>query len=191
MGSSGGWRDLAIRNEILDAAERLLLDRSFADLKVKDICAEAGVSKPTFYSRFSDKYAIAQWHFTQVCEKSLYQIGRTLSWDEGDIIAVEGIYARRKFYTKAHQESRGYQSISAFGHRIAHDALTETIVDYRGLDLTDELVFQINYWANSTLITVTNWSRKGMSVPPKEFAALLTSCAPRELYELLRDPMSQ
>lgn len=189
MGVGGNWREAAIRNEVVDATERLLTDRTFAELKVKEVCSEVGISKPTFYSRFKDKYAIVQWHFLDICERGFFEIGRTIGWDEGDLIMAEAICERRLLYMRAYQDSKNYQSISAFGHRVVRRSMLETIVDYRKVELTESLEFQVNYWANSTLITFTNWGKKGMPIPPDRFAHYLTSCAPHELYVLLRDPL--
>ncbi len=41
------------REEIIKAAQELLLEKDFAEVKMKDICALAGVSRVTFYKYFS------------------------------------------------------------------------------------------------------------------------------------------
>ena len=47
---------LAKRSKILDAANRLFLDGSFADTAIDDVVKVAGVAKGTFYLYFRDKY---------------------------------------------------------------------------------------------------------------------------------------
>lgn len=51
---SGDDRELAI----LTTAERLLEDRSFADISVDDLAKGAGLSRPTFYFYFKSKEAV-------------------------------------------------------------------------------------------------------------------------------------
>ena len=51
---SGDDRELAI----LATAERLLEDRSFADISVDDLAKGAGLSRPTFYFYFKSKEAV-------------------------------------------------------------------------------------------------------------------------------------
>lgn len=41
--------------KILDATDRLVVDRSFRDITVQDLCNEAGVSPSSFYARFPAK----------------------------------------------------------------------------------------------------------------------------------------
>lgn len=43
---------------ILDALERLLAERRFAELAVNDIIAEAGVSRTSFYAHFASRTAV-------------------------------------------------------------------------------------------------------------------------------------
>ncbi|NHM13600.1 TetR/AcrR family transcriptional regulator [Xiamenia xianingshaonis] len=183
------WQEKALRERITDATEELLADRDFASLQVKEICERAEISRQTFYRYYRDKYEIIQWHFLCICESTLFEMGRSLGWDEAEVAAIKAIYARKTLYMKAYQDSKNYQSISAFGHRMVRQSLIETIVEHRKLPLTEELEFQVNYFANATLITFTNWGKKGMRIHPEKFARLLTCCAPRELYELLKDPM--
>jgi AcrR family transcriptional regulator len=43
------------RRQFIDAASRCLSDRSYRDLTVDDVCAEAGLSKGSFYTHFDGK----------------------------------------------------------------------------------------------------------------------------------------
>ena len=182
------WQETNLRNRFLDAAEELLADRSFADLTVSDLCTKAQVSRQTFYRYFEDKYDLVQWHFTNMVATHLVEIGRTLGWYDATLAAVNEIVARKTLYVAAYKQSRGYQSISAFGHRSVRDILIETITVYKGLEMTDDLDFEIRYHAEATLIVFTNWGRKGMELSPELFARRLCNCTPRQLFELLDMP---
>lgn len=182
------WQEMAIRNRFLDAAEELLADRPLSKLSVTGICAQAKVSRQTFYRYYKDKYDLAQWHFTHIVAKPLVEIGRTMNWHDATLAAVNEIVARKTLYVAAYQQSRGYQSISAFGHRSIRDILTETIVDYKGIEMTDELAFQVRYHAEATLNVFTNWGRKGMQIPPETFVRYLCECIPHGLFKLLNEP---
>ncbi len=47
-----------LERALCDAAERLMAERSFAELSVADILKEAGVSRASFYFYFASKYAL-------------------------------------------------------------------------------------------------------------------------------------
>ena len=53
------------RNAIIDAMSELLKYRNFNHITVKDLCAEALVSRATFYAHFEDKYALLQHWLTE------------------------------------------------------------------------------------------------------------------------------
>ena len=51
-------RSAATLERLLDAAERLLLEKSFGDLPITDIAAQAGYSVGAVYARFRDKESL-------------------------------------------------------------------------------------------------------------------------------------
>ena len=185
------WQETAMRNRLMDAAEQLLADRSFAKLSVAAICETAQVSRQTFYRYYKDKHDLLQWHFTNVVAKPLVETGRTMNWYDATLAAINSIVDRKVLYVAAYQQSRGYQSISAFGHRLVQEIFTETIVEHKGVELTPDLEFQVRYHAEATLNVFTNWGRKGMKLPPETFARYLCECVPHGLFKLLNEPTSK
>jgi AcrR family transcriptional regulator len=51
-------RSAATQEQLLDAAERLLLEKSFRDLPIADIAVQAGYTVGAVYSRFRDKESL-------------------------------------------------------------------------------------------------------------------------------------
>lgn len=62
---------------------------------------------------------------------------------------------------------------------------------YKGVEMTEELDFQVRYHAEATLNVFTNWGRKGMQIPPETFTRYLCECVPRGLYKLLNEPADE
>ncbi len=182
------WRQDALRKRVFEAAEELLADRSFSDLSVTDICAAADISRQTFYRYFKDKYDILQWHFVTGVGQYLFEVGRTLNWHDATLLSIREIMDHKVIYMAAYQQSRGYQSISAFGHRAVRDNLVETLVTYKGVEISDSLDFQIRFFAEATLNVFTNWGKKGMNIPAEPFATYLCECVPHGLFKLLNKP---
>ncbi|MEJ2599367.1 MAG: TetR/AcrR family transcriptional regulator [Anaerolineales bacterium] len=59
------------RNLILDAFMNSLEEKSFQSLTVQDIAASAGINRGTFYSHFSDKYALLDFSIQQNFQQEL------------------------------------------------------------------------------------------------------------------------
>jgi AcrR family transcriptional regulator len=51
------------RDAIIAAARHVLLDKGYTAARVEDIVLRAGISRPTFYRHFKDKFEVAKaWH---------------------------------------------------------------------------------------------------------------------------------
>ncbi|MDR1016002.1 MAG: TetR/AcrR family transcriptional regulator [Coriobacteriales bacterium] len=55
-------KDYTAKLRFVSALDALLQERSFDDVTVKMIAEQAGLTRPTFYRYFTDKYAVIQWH---------------------------------------------------------------------------------------------------------------------------------
>jgi TetR/AcrR family transcriptional regulator, ethionamide resistance regulator len=95
---SGDDRELAI----LETLERLLQDRSFADISVDDLAKGAGISRPTFYFYYSSKDAVLLTLFGRVLSEADatfegraedYASDPALAWREGIFAFFEPLRA--------------------------------------------------------------------------------------------------
>ncbi len=55
---------------IFDTFYRMMLERSFSSIRVKDICEACGISRATFYEYFTDKYELAVYLLNLCSERS-------------------------------------------------------------------------------------------------------------------------
>ena len=170
--------------KVLDATDRLMQKTPLDKLTVKDICAAAGVSRPTFYRYFKDKYDIAQWYWTFLAENCLKGTGTTITWYESNLNMLREFQARYDFFLHSFQ-SETYNSCREHGYRCRVDYLRETITTSLGIELTEELDFQIRFFVDAESRAVVNWLKEGMPNPPETIARYIESCVPRRLYELL------
>lgn len=83
----GRPKDLAKRQAILDAAKILFLSHGYANTSMDAVAAEAGVSKLTVYSHFTDKETLFSAAVVAKCEEQL----PPLFFELPDGIAVENV----------------------------------------------------------------------------------------------------
>ena len=131
------------KTRILQAAEEVMKTTDFSHMSVVGICKQAGVSSPTFYRHFKDKYDIAQWLFEALMDDALFQIGRTLTWHQGHYRQAASVYEYRELFEGFMGEVSGYQSLPEFGVRRYGDELRRTLSELKGIKVTEELDFQI------------------------------------------------
>ena len=95
--------------KIKGALLALLRDHSFTSLTVTLICARAGISRPTFYKYFTDKYDLMVTAYEDDIAKCL----QNDSWQEIMIDALSYIREHRQ-YMQAVLDYHGQNSFTAF-----------------------------------------------------------------------------
>lgn len=169
--------------KILDATDRLMRTTLLDKLTVRDICEEANVSRATFYRHFRDKYDISQWYWNFFAEQSLKKTGITLDWYECNLMMLQGFRERFTFFLNSFR-SETYNSCREHGYRCRIAFLRETIASYYGMDLTDELEFEIKFFVEAESRAVVDWLREGMPCPAETIAHYIEGCVPPKLYRV-------
>lgn len=69
------------KKHILDTFNKLLEKKAFEKITVEELCAAAGVSKPTFYRYYRDKYDVMTYNFQLLFEEN-FQLAMSASMEE-------------------------------------------------------------------------------------------------------------
>lgn len=177
-----------MRMDILKAFERCLLNNSgYVEVGISEICAEAHISKPTFYRYFQNKESIVKWISKIAIRCGVVEIGRTCSWLEGYYRTSLMQYKHRAIFCDRQSLSLTTNLID-FSARYQREALIETITVYHGQEITEQLSFQIEALMLAEGFMSRRWGESGMTIPPRTIAEYLTSIVPHDLFKLLDDP---
>ena len=190
MSEGNIYANLSAKLAVLDAMTKLVHECPYDEIKIKDICDVAYISKATFYRLFESKYDIATWILRLYSEIGLDEIGRTLTWHEGLSVSVYGLHSYRDFL-KAANETKFNDSAPAFvtfEHR--KESLIETIECYKGIAVQGRLLFQVETWAKLSTYIASLWHSNRLPYSPEEYMDYLESVIPRQLFEILNSPVS-
>lgn len=160
----------------------------FDEVKVEEVAKLAGVSRSGFYYHFGDLNEVVTWLSTQCYAYGIDQTGRTLTWLEGNLITTHCINKYKHLFTKG-GVSRDYSAGAPFFIRHRRENLIETIVEWKGLELTKTLSFQIEAFPYLEMEMSNNFENDKYGLSVQEYAELITSCAPHELFEALNKPI--
>ena len=160
----------------------------FNDIKVEEVAKLAEVSRSGFYYHFSDLNEVVTWLCGQFYNSGIDEIGRTFTWLEGNLITTHCINKYKHLFTKAGLR-RDYGAGVPFFVRHRRQNLTETITEWKGLELTKTLAFQVEALPHLEWSMSNNFESGRYELSVQEFAELLTSCVPRELFEALNEPV--
>lgn len=181
-------RSFQTKTNIISAMNRLCARMPFEKIRVDAIAREAGISRSSFYHHFADKNAAVQWITLYFYSKGLDQTGRTLSWFEGHMITTRGFKQFPHLLTAA-AEGRDYGAGQPFYVRHRQKTLTETLVKYKGLELTDLLKFQIEALPHAEKAMANNFEMGKYDLSLRRYCELMVSLVPKELFEALEEPV--
>lgn len=184
-----GFSEKAGKFQIALLVNGLCESKSFSALTVNDICQEAGISRATFYRMFEDKCSLNNWCQAFNFAAGILQIGRTYTWADGLYVA----YSCAEFFgnlARASFEARSDRSNVAFSRRCFRTCLSDTIQNVLHEPLTDDLRFEIGFYAGAVSWTADDyWMRGRGSEDLRSYVDRLARCVPPLLFQTLNDPV--
>lgn len=167
------------------------VDKSLDKMTVSEICANAGITRQTFYRHFKSKYDIPWWHTIFCRQFFLDRIGRSLSWEIGYYHHLQLILEQEDFYRKSLQ----YSINTPFGRTVlpAHrkKVLVNTLRTYRHIEPNDNMLFLIDYFTKTETEVINDWFRSSDPVDLDSWTDDLVSLIPHRLYIALQPDNAQ
>lgn len=175
------------RIKVFYALERLLLTEELDTITVRRICEKAGVGRTTFYTYFKDKYDIVLWYCGMIHETGFGQVGRTLTWEEGNRRTCDGILAKVDMLNKA-ARSDDRNAINPYWKRWRINTMEETLEKYKGVKVDTDLHYQVMAYAAAQTDLAFDYFNDPNRCSLDEFVNVLTQVVPHDLYVLLEKP---
>lgn len=172
------------KENIIAALIRLLKYEPYQKIKIKQICAEAYISKPTFYRHFQNKHDIVHWVSKEAMRYGVKQIGREYSWLEGYSRTSVFFYRYGALFSRL-QSSEVTATLISRSSELVKQTFIETLREYKGAAITEQLLFQIESLCITQGYMTQSWAEEGMRISPKVFAEYLVSTVPMQLFTLL------
>ncbi len=171
-------RKTIMRKAISDALERLLTKaNSFQDVTVQDILDECGLSRPTFYRYFSDKYDVVNWNYTYHVEELTGLYEDAASDEEMLRNFIRFFYDKRQYFSKV-MEYLGQNSF----YEHYHAGLVRWYTTMRSGEertVTDEERYMLMFCAAGTAEVLQQWLSKGCRESPELIFEVLRDRVPK------------
>ncbi|MEL1134306.1 TetR/AcrR family transcriptional regulator C-terminal domain-containing protein [Desulfitobacterium sp. THU1] len=168
----------------------LLEKNNFDHLSIKQLCDECHISRQTFYRYFQDKYSVVTWHFELLAKETLHEVGRTLTWLQAHIKLFTELNKEKAIYAHA-AYSEDYNAIRRYAYRHSIEIYTTTLIEYKKIQPTAHLLFQIDAAAFIASELTFRWGQRGMKESPEELAELIDSVLPYELKDIFERDLIQ
>ena len=152
-------------------------------ITIKELTRNCGVTSPTFYNHFRDKYDLMAWIYNREVEASLEGLGRGDSFEDVVRKWIEILLEDESFYLNLLKNSVGQNSFryAANDHAIS---LLEDWIKARQ-DLSDEQSLCLRFYMRALSETINDWFFGRCSLKSHELARLLVEWMPATLRPLL------
>ena len=160
------------------------ITRPITTMTVEQICAGAKISRQTSYTHFKSKFDIVYWYLSLAEEAYLYEIGRTLSLEEGLDGFFGFLYRERGPLVNAFEKDPKKRELRHRLERPCNEFMWT--IQSKGIDVGDDLRFCIVYTVESANCLIASWCLNGMDEPPDVISRRLAMCVPASLVELAR-----
>ncbi|MCR5794429.1 MAG: TetR/AcrR family transcriptional regulator C-terminal domain-containing protein [Solobacterium sp.] len=172
-----------IKKVFADSMIRLLDDRPFEQITVKDLCAMCGASRQTFYNHFYDKYDLIVWICRKQCEDLWASFQRRQPFRECMLDVYELLYNNQAFYTVV-MNIEGPNSFHGFLIDFTKEYYRSAITA-AGKELDDELDYAISFCTVGTIEMALSWIRHGFRQTPQQMVEYQVLCCPDPLKPYL------
>ena len=183
-----GNSNLTTKSRVFEAFRALAIEKKLMkNISVVDICEKAGISRQTFYNHFVDKFEIGQWFFDSIATQYLFEAGRSLSYHDANLLNNRAFAANRAFVEAMFQDN-GYQSFLSYARRTRRATLEETITEYKGVALTEDIKLLLDYHVEAETYLVTRWICEYPDKSPDSIADIHDRAIPAALFEIVGNP---
>ena len=175
-------REDEVKFRVLEA-----LDAPLKELTVEAICRKSGISKPTFYRHFSSKMDIPVWVSDFMSSKSLDEIGRSLTWQQGlELFFSMGIQLL-PYLQNLTVDPGSYAVICKQRTEHRYRAISDTLA-MRGVEIDDSFKSTIEGYIKLELHFSEERLDEGRTQDPREVFLVVRPFIPEQLYRALELP---
>ena len=167
-----------------EGMKKLMSEHPVDKITVKQIVDESGVTRPTFYRYFQDKYDLINWYFDKVASKSFKLMGVRLNLREALITKFTLMQEEGCFFPAAFR-CRSQNSLIEYDYESIYRFYREFISSHTGSPVTEDIDFSLRLYCIGSIYMTAEWAKGGMVRSPEAIADDLIKALPACLAELL------
>lgn len=176
-----------LKARILQVVSRCLDTVPLEKLTIAMICERAGISRPTFYRQFSDRYDVFNWFLRTTMTSSFAQVGLVFDWRDAVTRFCRAMEANRELACKYLADRSAFSSYERFLDFVIAAQRKSAAMRYDNDEIPLRIEFQIVAFSRSFVASFVDWLGEDEmhDIGLHEFVDCTLSTIPSELYELL------
>ena len=171
------------RLRLAEAMKRCMARHGLEDITIKEITAEAGVSRQTFYHHFLDKYDLVNWYFDRLLGESFREMGFGGTIYEGLVRKFHFLPAEKVFFRNAFG-SEQQNNLKDHDFRQIFAFYQELYWKKSGTTLDGESLALLEMYCQASIYMTVKWVEcdKGHTTP-EQLAELMLKAMPPALID--------
>ena len=168
---------------LAESIKEIMVNIPLDKITVTEIVENCNTSRQTFYRNFKDKYELVTWYFDEIVQKTINQMGVSLTLHEGLIKKFEYMVNDKYFFISA-LTSSDYNNLMDYDYKCIHEFYRNIALASGPLD--DEIEFLLKFYCHGSMDMTAEWVRNGMDLSPEEMADRLEMAMPEALHRYLK-----
>lgn len=158
---------LTTKKALAASLKGLMEKTTLEKIKVKDIVADCGVNRQTFYYHFQDIYDLLGWIYKTEALASISGFKTYETWQQGFLMIFNYISENKSFCMNTFH-SLGREHLERFLYDITFDLLISVVNEVaNGTSVAEkEKRFIANFYCYAFIGLLTSWMREGMKEDP-------------------------
>ena len=165
----------------------LAMKKSIDKIRISEITDNCGMSPPTFYNHFKDKYDMIVWIHTHRVNDVMSRIDRNgYEWRDTLLDGAIYYYENRHYIVNALKHTSGQDSFVEYVRRYNTELLTmEVRKKLMTEHIPDELLGMIKIYVFGTVQFMLDWLLNNEELSPEKVAGIWEASFPEPLKQYL------
>ncbi|MBP3761768.1 MAG: TetR/AcrR family transcriptional regulator C-terminal domain-containing protein [Ruminococcus sp.] len=176
--------------EILaESFQELAANKRIDKITITEITSNCGMSQPTFYNHFKDKYDLIVWIYIHESGEIMSKIGRDgYSWRNTLIDGAHYFAEKREYFLNALRHTSGQDSFLRYLQKVNSELmLTEVRKKLMTEYIPDEIYGMIKVYVYGTVHHMLEWLTNDRNLSPEKVAEIWEHSLPEPLKQYLYD----
>ena len=170
-----------------ESFRELVKQKPVNKITIANITGNCGMTQPTFYNHFRDKYDLMAWIYVTDSQKIMRQIGQDgYQWRDTLLDGMFSFAEHRNEFLNVFTHTGGREAFLGYMMRANTDLLcTEVRKKLMMENIPEDILLMIKIYCYGTVAYICEWIADNMPVSPEQAAAVMEKCLPEPLKPYL------
>ena len=171
---------------LAESLKELAKFKAVDKITIRELTKNCGLTPPTFYNHFRDKYDLMAWIYNRQAEELMKNFGSPITFEQVVWCIIEIVLADEEFYSNVLKNAVGQNSFRYATNDYSIKLTEEWIKARHNLDeLPDDIQFHVKFYMRGFADIFVEWFLGKRKPPPQELARLIVEAMPAPLKPLL------